>query len=117
MADHIDAIFKRLLRLVAEAKLPGVEEGTSYGNHALKVGGKSFVAVKDNETIVISISLDEKEALLSLAPEIYFQTPHYVGWQYLPVRIDVIGDAELTDRLIGAWRLRAPKKLSANYQR
>ncbi|WP_018899000.1 MmcQ/YjbR family DNA-binding protein [Rhizobium sp. 2MFCol3.1] len=115
MAEDIDAIFKRLLRLVAEAKLPGVEEGTSYGNHALKVGGKSFVAVKDNETVVISIPLDEKEALLELAPEIYFQTLHYVGWQYLPVRIDVIGDAELTDRLIRAWRLRAPKKLSASY--
>jgi hypothetical protein len=30
---------------------------------------------------VISIALDEKEALLEMAPEIYFQTPHYVAWQ------------------------------------
>jgi hypothetical protein len=117
MAENLDTIFARLLRLAVEAGLPGVEESTSYGNKALKVDGKSFVAVKGNETIVISIALDEKEALLEMAPEIYFQTPHYVGWQYLPVRIDVIGDTELTDRLIGAWFLRAPKKLALTYQR
>jgi hypothetical protein len=65
MADSVDSIFQRILRLVAEAGLPGVEEGTSYGNPALKVGGKSFATVKNHETIVISIGLDEKEALLS----------------------------------------------------
>jgi hypothetical protein len=54
--------------------------------------------------------------LLEVGPEIYFQTPHYVGWQYLPVRIDAIGDAELTDRLIGACFLRAPKRLAATYR-
>jgi hypothetical protein len=117
MAEDLEMIFARLLRLAVEAGLPGVEESTSYGNKALKVGGKSFVAVKDRETIVISIALDAKEALLEMAPAIYFQTPHYVGWQYLPVRIDAIGDAELTDRLIGAWLLRAPKKLAATFRR
>jgi hypothetical protein len=117
MADSVDSIFQRILRLVAEAGLPGVEEGTSYGNPALKVGGKSFATVKNHETLVISIGLDEKEALLSLAPHIYFQTPHYVGWPYLPVRIDVIDDEELKDRLVGAWLLRAPKKLAATFNR
>jgi hypothetical protein len=45
MAGDVDAIFERLKRLTAEAGLPDVEESTSYGNPALKVGGKSFVAV------------------------------------------------------------------------
>jgi len=86
MADDVDAIFERLKRLAAEAGLPDVEESTSYGNPALKVGGKSFVAVKNAETIVISISLDDKDHLLEMAPDVYFQTDHYVGWPHLPVR-------------------------------
>ncbi|MBB3915072.1 MmcQ/YjbR family DNA-binding protein [Rhizobium fabae] len=116
MADDVDAIFERLKRLAAEAGLPGVEESTSYGNPALKVGGKSFVAVKNAETIVISIALDDKEHLLEMAPDIYFQTAHYVGWPYLPVRVALIGDEELRLRLTGAWRFRAPKKLAGTYQ-
>lgn len=115
MADSVDMIFARLKRLVAEAELPDVEESTSYGNPALKVGGKSFVAVKNNETIVISISIDDKERLIEMAPDIYYQTDHYVGWPYLPLRAGAIGDAELKQRLIGAWRFRAPKKIAARF--
>jgi hypothetical protein len=33
----------------------------------------------------------------------------------LPVRIDAIGDAELTTWLIGAWFLHAPKRLPATF--
>ncbi|MCW1410587.1 MmcQ/YjbR family DNA-binding protein [Rhizobium sp. 1AS11] len=116
MACHVDAIFERLKRLAAEAGLPDVEESTSYGNPALTVGGKSFVAVKNAETIVISISLDDKDHLLEMAPDVYFQTDHYVGWPHLPVRAAVIGDEELRLRLIGAWLFRAPKKLAAGFK-
>ncbi len=115
MTDSVDMIFARLKRLAAEAELPDVEESTSYGNPALKVGGKSFVAVKNNETIVISISIDDKERLIEMAPEIYYQTDHYVGWPHLPLRAGAISDAELKERLIGAWRFRAPKKIAARF--
>lgn len=115
MADDVDAIFERLKRLAAEAGLPGIEESTSYGNPALKVGGKSFVAVKNAETIVISIPLDDKDHLIEMAPDIYFQTDHYIGWPHLPLRAAVIGDEELRLRLIGAWRFRAPKKLAVSF--
>jgi hypothetical protein len=118
MAGEVELIFGRLKRLAAEAGLPEVEESTSsYGNPALKVAGKSFVAVKNPETIVISISLDDKDHLLEMAPEIYFQTDHYVGWPYLPVRAALIGDEELRLRLIGAWLFRAPKKLADRFGR
>jgi hypothetical protein len=117
MAESIDAAYDRLRRLAAEANLPGVEEGTSYGSPALKVGGKTFVAVKNNETIVLSISIDDKERLIEMAPAIYYQTDHYVGWPHMPLRVDVITDAELKERLVGAWLFRAPKKLAAGFQR
>jgi hypothetical protein len=117
MAEKVETVYGRLRRLAAEANLPGIEESTSYGNPALKVGGKTIVAVKDSETVVLSISIDDKERLIEMAPEIYYQTDHYVGWPHLPLRIDVIADAELKERLIGAWLFRAPKKLAAGFRR
>ena len=117
MAETVDSIFKRLIRLADEAGLPGVEQSTSYGNPALKVGGKGFVSVKNNETIVIAIPTDDKERLIEMAPDIYFQTDHYVGWPSLPIRAEKIGDDELRERLTGAWLYRAPKKLAAAFRR
>jgi hypothetical protein len=110
-----DQIYQRLQRLAEEAGLPQVELGTSYNTSALKVGGKSFVSVKNAETIVLSIPIEDKERLLEMAPDIYFQTDHYVGWPSLPLRAHVIDDDELKRRLIDAWRFRAPKKLRAAY--
>jgi hypothetical protein len=107
----IDVIFDRLQRLATEAGLPDVEIGTSYGTPALKVGGKAFVSVKNAETIVLSIPIEDKEPLIEMAPEIYFQTDHYRGWPSLPLRAAAIGDEELKQRLVEAWRFRAPRKL------
>jgi hypothetical protein len=116
MPDTMDDIFARLIRLAEEAGLPGVEQSTTYGNPALKVGGKAFVSVKNNETLVLSIAIPDKEHLLEMAPEIYFQTDHYKGWPSLPVRAAAIGDDELRQRLVNAWLFRAPKKLAATYR-
>jgi hypothetical protein len=116
MADEVDAIFKRLRRLAGEAGPPGIEESTSYGNPALNVGGKTFVSVKNNETVLLSLAVDDKEHLIEMGPAIYHQTDHYVGWPSLPVRIAAIGDDELKERLIGAWLFRAPKTLAATFR-
>jgi hypothetical protein len=113
----IDTIAERVQRLIAQAGLPAVEPGLHYGLPAFKVGGKAFVTVKNNEAIVLSLPIDRKEQLMEMAPEIYFQTDHYVGWPSLPLRITAIGDEELQLRLIEAWRYRAPKKLVAAFGR
>jgi hypothetical protein len=111
----MDAIAERLQRLIAQARLPAVEPGLHYGLPAFKVGGKAFVTVKNNETVVLSLPVDRKEQLMEMAPEIYSQTDHYVGWPSLPLRIGAIGDEELLERLIEAWQYRAPKKLLATF--
>jgi hypothetical protein len=111
----IDTIFKRLQRLAAAAGLPEIETGTHYGTPSLKVGGKAFVSIKNAETVVLSLPLDQKELLIEMAPDIYFQTDHYIGWPSLPLRIDAIGDEELQLRLTEAWRFRAPKKIRATF--
>ena len=57
--------------------------------------------------------LEVKELLMEAAPDIYYQTEHYHGWAYLLVRLDVIGDEELSLRVEDAWRHKAPKTLAA----
>jgi hypothetical protein len=59
--------------------------------------------------------LEHKEMLLEMAPEIYFETDHYRGWPWVLVRMSAISDDELTERLVEAWRFRAPKKLAASF--
>jgi hypothetical protein len=113
--SETDTILQRLLRLVIAACLLEVEISTHYGLPALKIGGKAFVWVKNIDTVVLALPVDRKEQLIEMAPEIYFQTDHYIGWPSLPLRIAEIGDAELQLRLIEAWRFRASKKLRAAF--
>ncbi|MDX3928767.1 MAG: MmcQ/YjbR family DNA-binding protein [Shinella sp.] len=91
--------------------LPGVETGTSYGRPALKVAGRTFAAVKAEDILVLMAALDEKERLMEMAPDIYFETDHYKGWPALLIRAGAIGDEELQLRLAEAWRAKAPARL------
>jgi hypothetical protein len=96
------------------ADLRGVEESTWYGTPALKVGGKGFCRLKDEDagTLVIKVvDLEDKEALLHSDPEVFFTTPHYDGWPYVLVHLDRIGRDLLAELVEDAWRLRAPKSL------
>src|ERR1700674_2540356 len=96
---------------VAAARLPGIEESTSYGTPSLKVRGKFMARLKDRDTLVLRCPLDEKELLLEAAPDIYFETDHYKGWPAVLIRLAHIGEADLRLRLEHAWRLQAPKRL------
>ncbi len=109
--EFADAV-TRLRRL--SAHLAGVVEATSYGTPALKVAGKLIVRVKDADTLVLMSTLDEKEMLLEVAPDIYFETDHYKGWPSLLIRMARITDEELGHRLEAAWLRLAPKTLVKN---
>jgi hypothetical protein len=101
----------------AAARLPEVEESTWFGTPSLKVRGKSFVRLKDPETLVVLCALDEKEMLMEADPKVYFETDHYKGWPAVLVRLKSIGPTQLRHRLEQAWRLRAPKRLVATFDR
>ncbi len=107
---------RRLARLALKLGLPEVSEGTSYGTPALLVKGKSFTRLKDPETLVLLLPLEQKELLLEMAPDIYYETDHYKGWPAVLVRLAAISDAELKQRLAEGWRHRAPKRLAASVE-
>ena len=115
MTGNQDADFQRVTRLAIAAGLPEIGPGTSYGTPALQVRGKMFVRIKEAGILVVMCALEEKAMLIELAPEFYFETDHYKGWPAMLVRLDVIGDRDLTQRLITAWRQKAPKRLAASF--
>jgi hypothetical protein len=104
---------KRVKKLIAAAKLPGIEEAPSYGMPSLKVMGKFLARVREPDVLVVMCALEEKEFLMQQNPAVYFETDHYKGWPAVLVRLSKIDDAELTHRLQVAWRRQAPKKLQA----
>jgi hypothetical protein len=52
-----------------------------------------------------------KAELLAADPQAFFTEPHYNGYPAVLVRLDTIGDDELTELLTDAWRCQAPKAL------
>jgi hypothetical protein len=113
MTADLDQIFTRIEQLARARALPGVTRATSYGTPALKVRDKSFVRLKDSGTLVLLCPAEQKTLLMEISPDIYFETDHYVGYPAVLVRLETIGDEELSLRLEDAWRFKAPGKLAA----
>lgn len=108
-AGDLEPAFERLRK--AAGTLPEVEASTSYGTPALKVRNKSFCRVKDADTVVLMVDLEEKDMLIGAAPELFFETDHYKGWPAVLLRIHAISSDELAHRLERAWLRVAPRKL------
>ncbi len=108
-----DKSLDRLVRLARKLKLEDIAVGTSFGQPALRVHDRPFVSIKTAGIMVLHCPLEVKEMLMEMAPDIYFQTPHFEGWPALMVRLDQIGDEELALRIENAWRYKAPKRLAA----
>jgi len=98
-------------------RFPEVEEGTCFGTPALRVRGKFICRLRtDPDALVVRvIDLADAQALLLGQPDVFFSTPHYDGSPYVLVRLDVVGEDELAELLEDAWRLRAPKRMTAAY--
>lgn len=93
-------------------KLPGVEDGASYGTPAIKVKGKLMARLKeDGESIALRVDLAERDILLELDPRAFFVTDHYLAYPWVLVRLESVRVDHLEELISDAWRQRAPKKL------
>lgn len=99
--------------------LPGVEEGTTYGQPCFKVGGRLFAWLSPDRSAAGALALradpGELPLLLEQAPDRYFQTPHYHAHPIVLVHLDRIDRDELRERIEDSWLLRAPKRLVDAY--
>jgi hypothetical protein len=97
-------------------RLPEVEEGTSYGTPALRVGGRFFARLReDGETLVVKMNIFERQYLMDADPEVFFITDHYRDYPSVLVRLPLVQPAQLAERLEDAWRIAAPKRLAAAF--
>ena len=99
------------------SRFPEVEEGTCFGTPALRVRGKFMCRLRtDPDALVVRVlDLADREALLLGQPEVFFTTPHYDGHPYVLVRLGKVKRKQLTELVEDAWRIRAPKRLVAEY--
>ncbi len=94
------------------AKLPGVEESTSYGTPALKVKGKLFARLReDGETPVVRTTPEDRELLLERWPAVFHLTEHYRDYPWVLIRLTKIRRAHLAEVLEDAWCRVAPLSL------
>lgn len=98
-------------------RFTGVEVTTSYGTPALKVNKKLLCRMRtDPDALVLRVlDLGEREALLQGEPDVFFSIPHYDGHAYVLVRLERVDPVELAELLEDVWRLRAPKRVVAEY--
>ena len=94
--------------------LPGVEEGTTYGTPALKVGGRMFACLANHKsaepnTLALTISIDQREELLAADPETFYLKDHYVHYPLILVRLSRVHPDALRDLLLMAWRFTSAK--------
>ena len=98
-------------------RLPGVEEGTSYGTPALKVKAKFLTRLRheDDSLVFTDVPLDERELLLAMEPELFHITPHYQDYPAVLARLSHIDEATVWKFLERRWRSVAPAKLRAAF--
>jgi len=101
--------------------LDGVEEGTSYGTAAFKIGGKLIARLReDGDSLVVGTTFEEREEMMAAAPETYFITDHYLKYPWVLVRLSRVHPDALRDLLSRACRLastakRKPRKRSSPF--
>lgn len=76
---------------------------------SLKVGGKLLTCPAINKSaepnsIVVRMDMDQRDALLAEAPEIYYITDHYVNYSCVLVRLSRVNPDALHDLIQAAWR-------------
>ena len=85
--------------------LPGVEESVAWGTPVLKVHGKIFAGIAIHSSaepgsLMVRMAPDDREELISAAPDVYYVTDHYVPGNGVLVRLSRVNADVLRD-LIG----------------
>lgn len=87
-------------------KLDGVTPGRKYGLPAFLLDGKFFARFRDRDTVLVLHlgSVDDREVLMQLAPDVFFFTDHYRDYPTVLIRLEAIPPKLLADVLAQAWK-------------
>lgn len=102
----------RFKQLAADLNLPNVVETTSWGQPTLKAHGKLWCWWSPTENApVFKVSLEERELLLEMEPNVFFVTDHYRPHALVLARPETVDLAWARANLLRMWRAMAPKKV------
>jgi hypothetical protein len=98
--------------------LPEAEERETWENATFRVRNKIFVMFDEKERrLWVKSTHDEQQALISMDPDTYF-FPSYVGSKgWVGVVVARADRGELEELITEAWRLTAPKRVVAAFDR
>ena len=88
--------------------LPDVEEGTTFGYPAFKIGGKPFAWFPNKPevepgTLAVRASFLERDHRIAAHSDIYYFTPHYKDYPAVLVRVWLLKDGELRELLESSY--------------
>ena len=120
MPSHADDVRRIALSLPGAAQVEG--------ELRYEVGGKNFTwvwreriaghrgRVPQPEVFAVRVAdEEEKQVLIASDPEKFFTEPHYNGYPAVLIRLAAIESDELAELITDAWRIRAPRKLLAEF--
>jgi hypothetical protein len=106
---NVPAAFEDVRRIALA--VGNVEEGTSYGTAAFKVGGALFVRMhQDGESVVVRTDFEQRAELMAADPETYYITDHYFNYEWILIRLSRVQPDALRDLIRMAWRLASTSK-------
>src|SRR5580704_17808678 len=84
--------------------LPGVEDGMTYGQAALKVNGKLLACIPSHRSaepnsLAVRIDPEDRAELLAAGPDIYYAPEHYLDYPMVLVRLPLVDEGVLRDLL------------------
>ena len=100
-------------------RLPEVLQSVSYGEPSLKFRKHLLTRLReaDNSIVLLDVPPEEREMLLSSAPDIYFLEDHYRNYDIVLARLTALTEKDVTPFLQRRWRNLAPKRMVAAFDR
>ena len=102
------------VRAVA-SRLPRSTEALVRGRVKFRVGRIVYLTFSKDETLMgLAFPKDEREAALESYPEKFVRPrPSDMRYSWIVVRLDELGEPEMRELVLDAWRMVVPKKLAA----
>lgn len=89
---------------------PGIVESSSYGTPAIKAGTKFLLRLREPGIIALQRpSMDERDMLLEVEPDLIFITDHYRDYPYVLVRLEKLDPDHFRSLFETIWREKATK--------
>lgn len=105
----------RDVRTVA-LSLPEVVEALCHGTPAFYVRKKLFVRLREEgETLSVAYPKEGRDSLIEKYPDVFSVTPHFQKYDYVLLDLTAVNARLLRETIEGAWRLRAPKRVVAEW--